>query len=114
MEIAPRTETDLRQLFAVAKSAFKRLPGWSDERILQVLIRDVVFVAREGGEPAGYVALRREEDGLIALEQLFVAPGYERQGVGRRLLEYAEGYTLAERARASRGALEEKSPGQGF
>jgi hypothetical protein len=51
---------------------------------VQVLEHDVFFVAREKGRPAGYGALRREEGGAIAIEQLLVAPGlsadYRRQG----------------------------------
>ena len=94
------------QLFALAKSAFAGLPGWRDERVLEVLQGDLVFVAREQGQPAGYVALRREDDGPVVVEQLFVAPGHERRGIGRRLLAYAEGYAIAERARSLRIVVE--------
>ena len=34
------------------------------------------------------------------VEQLFVAPGHERRGIGHRLLAYAEGYAIAERAQS--------------
>jgi predicted N-acetyltransferase YhbS len=54
--------------------------------VLEVLRRDVTFVAREQGQPAGYVALRRKEGDAIVVEQLFVAPGHERRGIGHRLL----------------------------
>jgi N-acetylglutamate synthase-like GNAT family acetyltransferase len=85
-------EADLPQLFGLAKSTFAGLPGWSDERVLEVLKRNVIFVAREEGQPAGCVALRRpEEGGAIVVEQLFVAPGHEHRGIGHRLLAYAEG-----------------------
>ena len=95
------------QLFALAKGTFADLPGWSDERVLEVLRRDVIFVALEHGQPAGYVALRRGEDGPIVVEQLFVAPGHERRGIGHRLLAYAEGYAIAERARSLQIVVEE-------
>jgi ribosomal protein S18 acetylase RimI-like enzyme len=72
-----------------------------------VLKDDVVFVARERGLPAGYVALRREEDGPIVVEQLFVALGHERRGIGHRLLAHAEGYAIAERARSLQIVVEE-------
>ena len=98
VKIAPRLEADLPQLFGLAKGTFAGLPGWSDERALEVLKRDLIFVAREEGEAAGYVALRREGDGAIVVEQLFVAPGHERRGIGHRLLAHAEGYAIAERA----------------
>ena len=43
IEIAPRTDADLPLLFGLAKAAFVDLPGWSDERVLQVLRRDVTL-----------------------------------------------------------------------
>jgi ribosomal protein S18 acetylase RimI-like enzyme len=107
VEIAPRTEADLPMLFGLAKGAFVDLPGWSDRRVLEVLRRDVTFVAREQGQPAGYVALRRKEGGAIVVEQLFVAPGHERRGIGHRLLAYAEGYAIAERARSLQIVVEQ-------
>jgi ribosomal protein S18 acetylase RimI-like enzyme len=107
VEIAPRTEADLPLLFGLAKGAFVDLPGWSDERVLEVLRRDVAFVAREQGQPAGYVALRVKENGAIVIEQLFVAPGHEGRGIGHRLLAYAEGYAIAERAHSLQIVVEE-------
>jgi ribosomal protein S18 acetylase RimI-like enzyme len=107
VEIAPRTEADLPVLFGLAKGAFVDLPGWSDERVLEVLRRDVTFVAREQGQPAGYVALRSKEGGAIVVDQLFVAPGHERRGIGHRLLAYAEGYAIAERAQSLQIVVEE-------
>jgi ribosomal protein S18 acetylase RimI-like enzyme len=107
VEIAPRAEAELPLLFALARGVFAGLPGWSDARVLEVLRRDLVFVAREQGQPAGYVALAREEGGAIVIEQLFVAPGHERRGIGHRLLAYAEGYAITERARVLRIVVEE-------
>jgi ribosomal protein S18 acetylase RimI-like enzyme len=107
VEIAPRTEADLPLLFGLAKGAFVDLPGWSDERVLEVLRRDVTFVARDQGQPAGYVALRRKEGGAIVVDQLFVAPGHERRGIGHRLLAHAEGYAIAERAQSLQIVVEE-------
>src|SRR5262245_23771862 len=46
LEIVPGAEADVPQLFALAKDTFAGLPGWSDERVLETLRRDVVFVAR--------------------------------------------------------------------
>jgi ribosomal protein S18 acetylase RimI-like enzyme len=107
VEIVPRAEADLPQLFVFAQATFAGLPGWSDERVLEVLRRDVIFVAREHGQPAGYVAMHREEDGPIVVEQLFVAPGHEQRGIGHRLLAYAEGYAIAEQARSLQIVVEE-------
>jgi ribosomal protein S18 acetylase RimI-like enzyme len=96
-------------LFALARGSFAGLHGWSDEQVLEVLRRDVIFVALEHGQRAGYVALRRQEDGPIVIEQLFVAPGHERRGIGRRLLAYAEGYAIAERAPSLQIVVEESN-----
>ena len=93
-------EADLPLLFGLAKGTFGGLPGWSDERVLEVLNSDVIFVAREDDQPAGYVALQPAEAGVIVVEQLFVAPCHEQRGIGHRLLAYAEGYAIAERAQS--------------
>jgi ribosomal protein S18 acetylase RimI-like enzyme len=115
VDIAPRTEADLAQLFALAKDAFGDLAGWSDERVLEVLNRDLVFVAREGAQPAGYVAMRRDDDAVIVVEQLLVAPGHERRGIAHRLLAYAEGYAIAERTRSLRIVVEDSNqPARSF
>ncbi len=102
-------------MFTLAKNAFGGLPGWSDEHVLEVLSRDVMFVARELGQPAGYVALGRAEGEAIVIDQLFVAPGHERRGIGHRLLAYAEGYAIAEGARSLRIVVEEDNqPARSF
>jgi ribosomal protein S18 acetylase RimI-like enzyme len=98
MEIGDLQPAEAELLFGLAKSAFETTPGWTDARVLDALAEDVVFVAREGGLQAGYVALRRNADEGMVIEQLLVAPGHERRGVGRRLLAYAEGYAIAQGA----------------
>lgn len=105
IEISPSGEPERLELFALARSAFGQVPGWSDVRVLDVLAEDAVFVARERGRLAGYVAVRREP-GQLVVEQLLVAPGHERRGIGRRLLAYAEGLAIAERRRALRIVVE--------
>jgi GNAT superfamily N-acetyltransferase len=108
-------EADLPLLFGLAKGTFGGLPGWSDERVLDVLNSDVIFVAREDDQPAGYVALQPAEAGVIVVEQLFVAPGHERRGIGHRLLAYAEGYAIAERAQSLHVVVEESNhPARSF
>jgi ribosomal protein S18 acetylase RimI-like enzyme len=108
IEIVPRAEADVRLLFALAKSTFDGISGWEDSRVLRTLARDVVFVAREKGLPAGYVALRPDDEGIV-VEQLFVAPGHEQHGVGRSLLAYAEGYAIAQRASTLRIVVEQEN-----
>jgi GNAT superfamily N-acetyltransferase len=109
VEIAPSTEADLPLLFGLAKSAYIDVPGWSDERVLEALTHDVTFVAREHGQPAGYVALRQTDSGPIVIEQLFVAPGHEQHGIGHRLLAHAEGYAIAERRHSLQIVVEESN-----
>jgi ribosomal protein S18 acetylase RimI-like enzyme len=109
-EIVPQTEADLQQLYGLAKGTFGDFPGWSDARVLAVLRRDLVFVAREHGEPAGYVALRDDPaTATIVVDQVFVAPGHERRGIGHRLLAHAEGYAIARGAQALRIVAEESN-----
>jgi ribosomal protein S18 acetylase RimI-like enzyme len=78
-------------LFGVAKLAFAQL---DDGRTLATLARDTVFVAELAGEPAGYVAV--EESGeAFRIEQLCVHPAHEEEGVGRQLVDWAEGYAIS-------------------
>ena len=95
VEIVSKREQDVEQLFGLAKTAFAGNPRWSDRRVLDALREDVVFVAREHGRPAGYVAIRQGPDRTMVVEQLFVAPGHEHHGIGHRLLAHAEGYAIA-------------------
>lgn len=115
IEIAPRVEADLPVLFGLAMATFGGLPGWSDEGVVEVLNSDVIFVARENDQPAGYVALHSDEARVMVVEQLFVVPGHERRGIGHRLLAYAEGYAIAERAQSLQVVVEEgNEPARSF
>jgi ribosomal protein S18 acetylase RimI-like enzyme len=87
-EIRPYEDEDEALLFGLAS-----LDRGADERTLGVLERETVFVAEVGGAPAGYVALERSER-AVRVDQLFVSPEHEAEGVGRQLLEYAEGYAI--------------------
>ena len=69
----------------------------ADRRTLSVLERETVFVADLEGAPAGYVALEQRGD-AVCIDQLFVSPEHEAEGVGRQLLEWAEGFAIAEGA----------------
>jgi ribosomal protein S18 acetylase RimI-like enzyme len=89
IEVRPFRAEDEAVLFGLA-----RLDRGADERTLAVLERETVFVAEVGGTAAGYVALDQEED-AVRVDQLFVSPDHEGQGVGRRLLEHAEGYAIS-------------------
>jgi ribosomal protein S18 acetylase RimI-like enzyme len=87
-EIRPSRAGDRPLLFGLAS-----LDRGADERTLGVLEQETVFVAEVGGSPAGYVALAAEED-AVKVDQLFVSPEHEAEGVGRQLIEFAEGYAI--------------------
>lgn len=106
LEIAHPRRPDLPQLYALAESVFAGMPGWDPARVVRALEEDIVFVARERGALAGYLALRRESARSLLIEHVLVAPGHERHGVGRRLLAYAEGYAVGERVPALRVVVE--------
>ena len=91
-EIRPYEQADEPRLFGLAS-----LDRGADETTLGVLERETVFVAEVGGAPAGYVALERDEQ-AVRVDQLFVSPEHEAEGVGRQLLEFAEGYAIFEGA----------------
>jgi ribosomal protein S18 acetylase RimI-like enzyme len=98
IEIGDLRPAEAELLFGLAKTAFETSPGWTDDVVLDALAQDVVFVAREGGLQAGYVALAQNAGEGLVIEQLLVVPGHEHRGVGRRLLAHAEGYAIAQGA----------------
>jgi ribosomal protein S18 acetylase RimI-like enzyme len=99
-EIRPYEQADEPLLFGLAS-----LDRGADETTLAVLERETVFVAEVGGVPAGYVALERGAQ-AIRVDQLFVSPEHEAEGVGRQLLEFAEGYAIWQDARALQVVVE--------
>jgi GNAT superfamily N-acetyltransferase len=99
-DIRPFRSEDEALLFGLAS-----LDRGADERTLGVLERETVFVAEVAGAPAGYVAVTRSDEAL-RVDQLFVSPEHEAEGVGRQLLEYAEGYAISEGARTLQVVVE--------
>ena len=91
-DIRPYEPDDEPLLFGLAS-----LDRGADRRTLTVLERETVFVAELEGAPAGYVALERAGD-AVRVDQLFVSPEHEAEGIGRQLLEFAEGFAISERA----------------
>jgi ribosomal protein S18 acetylase RimI-like enzyme len=94
---AYRAEDESR-LFSLAREAFGGQEAWSDGTALAGLAQGTVFVADLEGDHAGYVALRRDGD-AVRIEQLLVSPRHEHEGIGRQLVEYAEGFAISEGAR---------------
>jgi GNAT superfamily N-acetyltransferase len=103
-EIRPFTSDDEPLLFGLAS-----LDRGADERTLGVLERETVFVAEVEGTAAGYVAVELREEGC-RVDQLFVTPEHEAEGVGRQLLEFAEGYAIFRGARALQVVVEAGNP----
>jgi GNAT superfamily N-acetyltransferase len=93
-EIRPFQQEDEPVLFGIAS-----LDRGADERTLAVLEHETVFVAEVEGDPAGYVALQRAAE-AVRVDQLFVSPEHEAEGVGRQLIEFAEGYAIWQGAAA--------------
>jgi ribosomal protein S18 acetylase RimI-like enzyme len=99
-EIRPYEQADEPLLFGLAS-----LDRGADATTLAVLERETVFVAEVGGAPAGYVALDQNEQ-AVRVDQLFVSPEHEAEGVGRQLLEFVEGYAIWQDARALQVVVE--------
>jgi ribosomal protein S18 acetylase RimI-like enzyme len=95
--IRPYVAEDESLLFSLAREAFGSREAWSDRAALTGLEHDTVFVADLDGDRAGYVALALEGD-TVRIEQLLVSPRHEHEGVGRQLVEYAEGFAISEGA----------------
>jgi ribosomal protein S18 acetylase RimI-like enzyme len=95
--IRPYRGEDESLLFSLAREAFGEQGRWSDAGALTRLETETVFVAELEGEQAGYVALHRDGD-VFRIEQLLVSPRHEAEGIGRQLVDYAEGYAISEGA----------------
>lgn len=104
--IRPYRNEDESLLFTLAREVFGAKGAWDDRRTLTALETDTVFVAELEGGPAGYVALDQDED-AIRIEQLFVSPVHEGEGLGRQLLAYAEGYAISTGAMRLQVVVEE-------
>ena len=101
-QIRPFRREDEPILFGLAN-----IDRGADERTLDVLERETVFVAEVEGSAAGYVALEESDESRVRVDQLFVSPDHEAEGVGRQLLEYAEGYAIWRGARTLRVVVSE-------
>ena len=92
--IRPFRSQDEPVLFVLARSTYGSTPGWEERHTLEVLERDVVFVAEVEGEAAGYEALAQGGQ-AVRIDQLLVSPHHDDEGIERQLLAYAEGYAIS-------------------
>ena len=95
--IRPYRTDDESLLFSLARESFGALESWSDDAALRGLETDTVFVAELEGDRAGYVAIDRRGE-TVRIEQLLVSPRHEHEGIGRQLVDYAEGFAISEGA----------------
>jgi len=95
--IRPYEAEDESLLFSLAREAFGAQDAWSDRATITGLEQDTVFVADLDGDRAGYVALTCRGDS-VRIEQLLVSPRHEQEGIGRQLVDYAEGFAISEGA----------------
>jgi GNAT superfamily N-acetyltransferase len=92
--IRPYGTGDESFLFSLARDVFGQQEAWSDRGTITALETETIFVADLDGEAAGFVALDRE-GGAILIRHLLVSPVHEGEGIGRQLLEYAEGFAIS-------------------
>jgi ribosomal protein S18 acetylase RimI-like enzyme len=95
--IRPYRAEDESLLFSLAREAFGSQDAWNDRAALSGLEEDTVFVADLDGDRAGYVALTQLGD-VVRIDQLLVSPRHEHEGIGRQLVDYAEGFAISEGA----------------
>jgi GNAT superfamily N-acetyltransferase len=92
--IRPYKPEDSPVLCGRARMSLGSSSRWRDERTLDVLEGDTVFVAEVDGAPAGFVAVDEGAE-TLRIDELFVVPEHEDESVEWQLLEYAEGYAIA-------------------
>jgi ribosomal protein S18 acetylase RimI-like enzyme len=92
--IRPYRPDDEPVLFGLARMSLGSNPSWRDDRTLQVLESDTVFVAELDGRPAGFVAVD-EKPQTLRIDELFVVPEHRDESIEWQLLEYAEGYAIS-------------------
>ena len=70
-------------------------PGWrrdifpAREDAEQYLAADGLYIARDGGDAVGTLALMPENGGALCIHEVAVHPDRQRQGIGTALLDFA-------------------------
>lgn len=103
VQLRPATVADIPAILAVTKSAYALYNGRLDppsgvvheqpDAVERYFETGGVIVAEVGGEIVGAVRYEPREDYLY-LGRLAVAPAWQRQGIGRRLVEAVEEWAL--------------------
>lgn len=89
-EIVPASEQDLAALAELAEQCFS--DPWSENIFRQTMCccYNRIWCAKIDGMLCGYAAISRTGD-AVNLDDIAVAPAFRRQGIGRRLLDWAHG-----------------------
>jgi GNAT superfamily N-acetyltransferase len=69
------------------REALRRHPDAIDLPVEQILAGGV-FVLEQDGAIVGFSAIVAREDGDVELDALFVEPGTQRRGIGKKLVEH--------------------------
>jgi len=101
---------DRSLLFSEARAIFGEHPAWRNDRTLDVLKHDMVFVAEVEASVAGFVALR-DQPSAVEIDELLVCLGHENEEIETQLLAYAEGYAISRAARTLRVVVERENAG---
>lgn len=63
-----------------------------EDMVRRYLDRGDLFVWEENSEAVAVCVITREGDGVCELKNIAVSPGYQRKGIGRKMLRFAEEY----------------------
>ena len=101
MTIREYRPEDFEQLFRIDQAAFVPALAYSrvELRYYVTARRSRTLVAEENGEVVGFVNARGAQRGWGMVTTLDVAPGRQRQGIGRELLAAIEEWLVGEGVR---------------
>jgi ribosomal protein S18 acetylase RimI-like enzyme len=101
-EIVPAASADAPAVAECVRSAYAhyvprigREPAPMTADYAALIDAGEVWVARAGGDVCGVLVLRPQPPALL-VENVAVAPGHQGQGLGRRLMTFAEEHARAE------------------
>ncbi len=98
MTIREYRPEDFERLYRIDHAAFAPALAYSRPELRYYLTarRSHTLVAEEDGEVVGFVNARCAQRGWGMVTTLDVAPGWQRQGIGARLLEAIEAWLAAQ------------------
>lgn len=94
-------EPDAARRSAICRAILESLPDWFGQpdalaHYVETATRETMLVALEGGEPIGFVVLRRQNPVTAEIHVMAVRVSRQRRGVGAALLRRAERLLLGE------------------